>query len=444
MAKIKDIKGLEVLDSRGNPTVQVTVTLDDGTQAKALVPSGASTGQNEAIELRDGDKKRYRGKGVLKAVENVNDPLAELLIGEDISQQERIDELMITEDGTPNKARFGANAILGISLACARAGAKSAKLPLYRYIGGCETSILPCPMMNIINGGAHADNSLEFQEFMIRPTGAPNFSEALRWGTEIFHVLKDVLKAEGHVTSVGDEGGFAPNLESDQAALDVIMEAIEKAGYRPGEQITLALDCAASEFYDRDSQHYVDMKKHRRGEEQINSRSAGEMAAYLKELCKNYPIDSIEDGLDEGDWSGWKVLTRELGEQCQIVGDDLFVTNIDFLQKGIDMGVGNSILIKVNQIGTVTETLKAIKLAHSHGYTTVISHRSGETEDSFIADLAVATGAGQIKTGSLSRTDRIAKYNRLLEIENELGPLAKFRDSNRFRQTLPTPETSKV
>lgn len=432
MTKIEAVQALEILDSRGNPTIQVTVTTTNGIRGKAQVPSGASTGANEALELRDGDQGRYLGKGVLNAVKHVNEDLRELLVGINVLDQTRIDRLMITEDGTTNKARFGANAILGVSLAVARAGAETVQLPLYRYLGGCYSRTLPCPMMNIINGGSHADNSLEFQEFMIRPVGASSFREALRWGAEIFHTLKMVLKKEGHVTSVGDEGGFAPNLPSDEAALELIMEAIEKSGYRPGVDVTLALDCAASEFYDREALAYVDMKKRKAGETRTTQRSAEEMAAHFKNLCDKFPIDSIEDGLAEDDWSGWATLTRSLGERVQLVGDDLFVTNPQFLRRGIEEGIANSILIKVNQIGSLTETLETIQLAQQRGYTTVISHRSGETEDSFIADLAVATGAGQIKTGSLSRTDRIAKYNRLLEIESELGRSSCYADSNRF------------
>lgn len=436
MSKIDSVQALEVLDSRGNPTVSVTVRTTDGIVGKALVPSGASTGINEALELRDGDKSRYLGKGVQQAVKHVNTSLCELLAGESVLDQAHIDKLMITADGTENKARFGANAILGVSLAAARAGAQTVGLPLYRYIGGCHSHTLPCPMMNIINGGSHADNSLEFQEFMIRPIGAPTFAEGLRWGAEIFHTLKSVLKKQGHVTSVGDEGGFAPNLSSDEAALEVIIEAIEKAGYQPGKEISLALDCAASEFYDEEMKRYVDMKKRKKGEEGVKERSPEEMTAHFRALCEKYPIDSIEDGLAEEDWEGWGHLTKGLGDRVQLVGDDLFVTNIKFLKRGIEERIGNSILIKVNQIGSLTETLETIHLAQKSGYTTVISHRSGETEDAFIADLAVATGAGQIKTGSLSRTDRIAKYNRLLEIEAELGRSAHYSDSNPYSSAL--------
>lgn len=424
MPYIKTVKATEILDSRGNPTIEVMIMAGD-VIAKASVPSGASTGHHEALELRDGDDHRYGGKGVQQAVAHVNGPLAQILVGEHVFDQERLDRLMIESDGTPNKSRYGANAILGASLALARAGALTAKLPLFRYIGGAHTFILPCPMMNIINGGAHADNSLDFQEFMIRPIGAPNFREALRWGAEIFHTLKKLLKNEGHVTAVGDEGGFAPNLESNEAALDLILAAIEKAGYHPGTQVTLALDCAASEFYDKVSGSYVEKKKKQR-KQPFAEKSAKEQVAYLEQLCRSYPIDSIEDGLDENDWEGWKYLTERLGNKIQIVGDDIFVTNPIFLQKAIDQGIANSILIKLNQIGTLTETLETIRLAQTHAYTAVVSHRSGETEDSFIADLCVAANTGQIKTGSLSRMDRIAKYNRLLNIEEGLGSAARY------------------
>jgi len=416
MTTIQSLFALEILDSRGNPTLEVTVTTDSGLQAAAAVPSGASTGEHEALELRDKDPSRYSGRGVLQAVENVNGPLAELLVGQNVQEQLLIDKMMIEADGTDNKAKYGANAILGASLAIARAGALTTNQPLYRYIGGTNAHELPCPMMNILNGGAHADNSLDFQEFMIRPTGAPTFSEALRWGAEVFHTLRSLLQSEGYSTAVGDEGGFAPNLPSNEAALDLILKAIETAGYRAGSQITLALDCAASEFFDKGSGKYL-------------GRTSKEQVAYLKELVDKYPIDSIEDGLDENDWEGWQHLNAELGDRIQIVGDDLFVTNTKFLQKGIDLGAANSILIKLNQIGTLSETLNTISMAKKNGMTTVISHRSGETEDSFIADVAVATNSGQIKTGSLSRTDRIAKYNRLLHIEKELGEKGKYVDS---------------
>ena len=431
MSYIKAVKATEILDSRGNPTVEVMIMAGD-IIAKASVPSGASTGEHEAIELRDGDSKRYSGKGVQLAVAHVNGPIAQILVGEHVFDQARLDRLMVQNDGTPNKGRYGANAILGASLALARAGALTAKLPLFRYIGGCHTFILPCPMMNIINGGAHADNSLDFQEFMIRPIAAPTFQEAVRWGAEIFHALKKLLKEEGHVTAVGDEGGFAPNLSSNEEACDLILAAIEKAGYHPGTQITLALDCAASEFYDKAAGKYIEKKKKQR-KQKFAERSAQEQIAYLEELCKKYPIDSIEDGLSENDWTGWKLLSDKLGKQIQLVGDDLFVTNPEFLNKGIEMGVANSILVKVNQIGTLTETLETIRIAQTHAYTAVVSHRSGETEDSFIADLSVAANTGQIKTGSMSRMDRIAKYNRLLNIEEGLGSTALYKDSNPFK-----------
>ena len=430
MSYIRSVKAIEILDSRGFPTVEVMITTDQNIMAKAAVPSGASTGTHEALELRDGDSSRYFGKGVELAVQHVNGPIAQLLIGEHVFDQTRLDMMMIAADGTKNKERWGANAILGASLALARVGALTAGLPLYRYIGGCHTYVLPCPMMNIINGGAHADNSLDFQEFMIRPVGAPTFKEAVRWGSEVFHTLKGLLKKKGHVTAVGDEGGFAPNLGSNEEALDLIVEAIEKAGYRPGNDITLALDCAASEFFDKMTKKYIEKKKQERNQDFVE-RTSEEQVGYLKQLCENYPIDSIEDGLDEADWSGWKYMTDQLGSKIQIVGDDLFVTNPDFLSKGIREGVANSILIKVNQIGTLTETMETIKIAHTHGYTSVISHRSGETEDTIIADISVAVNAGQIKTGSLSRTDRICKYNRLLNIEAGLGEIARYHDSNR-------------
>jgi enolase len=431
MSYIRKIKALEILDSRGNPTLQVTVALDGNIVAKALVPSGASTGEHEAVELRDGDKFRYFGKGVKTAAAHVNGAISELLLGTHIHDQREIDKILIQGDGTANKSKWGANAILGASLAIARAGAMAANLPLYRYIGGCNTFVLPCPMMNIINGGAHAENSLDFQEFMIRPRGAPTFAEAIRWGAEVFHTLKKLLSEKGLVTAVGDEGGFAPSLPSHEAAIEIILQAIEKAGYHPGQQISIALDCAASEIYDKSSKMYIEKKKKKKGEP-FAQRSSAEQAEYLAGLCAKYPIDSVEDGMDENDWDGWKILSEKLGKQVQLVGDDLFVTNTHFLQKGIDEGIANSILIKVNQIGTLSETMDTIRLAQNRGYTTVISHRSGETEDSFIADLAVAVQSGQIKTGSLSRTDRIAKYNRLLEIEAELGPIASYQDSNRW------------
>ncbi len=425
MSKIESIHALEILDSRGNPTLEVFVKTDDGFIGKAAVPSGASTGEHEAMELRDQDPKRYQGKGVLKAIAHVNGPLAQLLRGKNVYDQQEIDNALIQADGTPNKSKYGANAILGISLAAAKAAANAKKLPLYHYLGHAEATVLPVPMMNIINGGAHADNFLDFQEFMIRPIGAPSFHEALRWGTEVFHTLKSLLKKEGHVTSVGDEGGFAPRLQSNEEALDFIMHAIEKAGFKPKTDFTIALDSAASEFYDSESNSYLEKKKKDLGQPFLK-RSADELIRYFEQLASNYPIDTIEDGLDQNDWKGWKSLTAHLGKKLQLVGDDLFVTNLRFLQRGIDEKVGNAILIKVNQIGTLTETLQTIALAKAHGYGTIISHRSGETEDTTIADIAVATRAGQIKTGSLSRSERVAKYNRLLEIESELGSKASF------------------
>lgn len=418
MPIIKHIDALEILDSRGNPTLQVSITTDTGCTGTASVPSGASTGENEAVELRDKDKNRYFGKGVTKAVANVMGPLTALLIGKDIFDQIRIDQAMIEADGTPNKSKFGANSILGISVASAKAAAIELDMPLYRYIGGLHAHVLPCPMMNILNGGVHADNMLDFQEFMIRPIGAPTFKEAVRWGAEIFHTLKALLQEGGHSISVGDEGGFAPNLASNEAALDFILKAIEKAGFKTS-QVSIALDCAASSFYDKAEGRYVEMKKKKKGQS-YNSRTAEEQVLYLSSLCDKYPIDSIEDGLDENDWNGWKLLTEKLHKKVQLVGDDLFVTNTKFLKKGISQGIGNAILIKLNQIGTLTETLDTIELAKQNGYATIISHRSGETSDVTIADLAVATNSGQIKTGSLSRSDRISKYNRLLAIEDQL------------------------
>lgn len=431
MSRIRQIKAIEILDSRGNPTVKVAVTTEQGVVGEACVPSGASTGQHEALELRDNDPTRYGGKGVHQAIDHVNGPIADLLIGEEVIGQSRLDLMMIQSDGTENKSRFGANAILGTSLAIARAAANELHLPLYRYIGGTHAYLLPCPMMNIINGGAHADNSLDFQEFMIRPLGAANFHEAVRWGAETFHMLKKILKEGGHITSVGDEGGFAPNLRSNEEAIELIIRAIEKAGYRPGEQISIALDCAASEFYDRLTGRYIEKKKKQRGESYAE-RGAEEMAAYLASLCERYPIDSIEDALDENDWKGWQHLTKVLGDKIQLVGDDIFVTNPKFLSRGIEEKVANAILIKVNQIGTLTETLETIRLGNTYGYASIISHRSGETEDSTIADIAVAVNAGQIKTGSLSRSDRIAKYNRLLAIEAELGSVGRYYDGNKI------------
>jgi len=411
MSYIHAIRALEILDSRGFPTVQVTLETDDGYIGKAAVPSGASTGTHEALELRDGDQSRYFGKGVKKALDHIRGPIAEALIGEDVREQARLDKIMITLDGTPNKSKLGANAILGVSLAAARAAANSLNLPLYRYLGGIDAHILPCPMMNIINGGAHADNNLDIQEFMIRPIGAKRFSEAMEWGSRIFHTLKKQLKARGLTTAVGDEGGFAPNFTSNEEALEAILQAIEGAKLKPGIDVTLALDVAATEFYKNGL--YLE----KTGKEQVD---------YLVNLTKKYPIDSIEDGLAEDDWESWKLLTDALKGKVQIVGDDLFVTNPIFLRKGIEMGVATAILIKVNQIGTLTETLETMDLARAHGMKSIVSHRSGETEDTFIADIAVGMNAGQIKTGSLSRSDRVAKYNRLLEIESELGTEVAF------------------
>ncbi len=418
MFDITLVHAREILDSRGNPTVEAEVTLSGGAIGRAAVPSGASTGEHEAVELRDGDNSRYLGKGVLKAVENVEGEIAQALGGMDASQQRDIDMRMLDLDGTENKGRLGANAILAVSMACARAVANQLDIPLYRYLGGVNGNILPVPMMNILNGGAHADNNVDFQEFMAMPVGAESFSEALRWGTEVFHTLKGVLKKRGYNTAVGDEGGFAPSLKSNVEAIEVILEAVQKAGYTPGEQIAIALDPAASEFY-KDGKYIF--KKSDKSE-----KSSEEMVRWWSDWANKYPIVSIEDGLAEDDWEGWKLLTDELGDKIQLVGDDLFVTNPERLARGIDNGVANSILIKVNQIGTLSETLDAIEMARRNGYTAVISHRSGETEDTFIADLAVATGAGQIKTGSASRTDRIAKYNQLLRIEEQLGAAARF------------------
>jgi enolase len=415
---IATIQAREVLDSRGNPTVEAEVLLADGAFGRAIVPSGASTGEHEAVELRDGIQERYLGKGVLKAVENVNGEIAEALGGLNASNQRAVDQTMIELDGTPNKARLGANAILAVSMAVARAAAESYKMPLYRYLGGVGACVLPVPMMNILNGGAHADNNVDFQEFMCMPVGAESFSEALRWGVEIFHTLKGVLKKRGYNTSVGDEGGFAPSVKSNTEAIEVVLEAIQAAGFRPGQDVAIALDPAASEFF-QDGK-YVFKKSDK------SSKSSEDMVRFWAKWVNDYPIVSIEDGLAEDDWEGWKLLTEEVGGKIQLVGDDLFVTNTERLQEGIDRGVANSILIKVNQIGTVSETLDAISLARGNGYTCVISHRSGESEDTFIADLAVATGVGQIKTGSASRTDRIAKYNQLLRIEEQLDEEARF------------------
>lgn len=419
MPTIIDVYAREVLDSRGNPTVEVEVLTESGILGRALVPSGASTGEYEAVELRDGDKSRYLGKGVLKAVDNVNNIIAEEVIGLDVRDQAGIDRLMIELDGTDNKGKLGANAILGVSMACARAAADYTGLPLYRYLGGFNAKQLPTPMMNIINGGSHADNNVDFQEFMIMPVGAPTFKEALRMGTEVFHHLKKVLSGKGLNTAVGDEGGFAPNLGSNREALEVIMEAIRQAGYEPGKDVYLALDVASSELYNKETKKY-DLAGEGR------SLTSEEMVSFYEELVNEFPIISIEDGLDENDWDGHKLLTERIGNRVQLVGDDLFVTNTKRLASGIEQGVGNSILIKVNQIGTLTETFEAIEMAKRAGYTAVISHRSGETEDTTIADIAVATNAGQIKTGSLSRTDRIAKYNQLLRIEDDLGELAVY------------------
>ena len=420
MTEIASIHAREILDSRGNPTVEADVVLEDGTRGRAAVPSGASTGEHEAVELRDGDKEHYLGKGVLQAVENVESLIAPELQGMDAANQRLIDATMIAIDGTENKGKLGANAILAVSMACARASAQALGIPLYRYIGGVNACILPTPMMNILNGGAHADNNVDFQEFMVMPIGAETFSDALRWGTEVFHTLKGVLKKKGYNTAVGDEGGFAPSLKSNVEALEVILEAIELAGYKVGEQIAIALDPAASEFYNKDTGKYVFKKSDK------SEKNSEQMAAYWESWVRQYPIISIEDGLAEDDWTGWKILSEKVGRTTQLVGDDLFVTNSKRLQRGIEEGVANSILVKVNQIGTVSETLDAIELARRNGYTSIISHRSGETEDTFIADLAVGTGAGQIKTGSASRTDRIAKYNQLLRIEEELGQTAQF------------------
>jgi len=424
MSKIARVHGREILDSRGNPTVEVEVTTTNGVVGIAKVPSGASTGEHEAVELRDKDPKRYGGKGVTKAVSNVNGPINNLLSGKDVFDQAGLDHAMIALDGTPNKAKLGSNAILGASLAIARAAALEKKLPLYAYLNP-NSSLIPTPMMNILNGGVHADNSLDFQEFMIRPHGAPTFKEALRMASEVFHTLKGLLKAKGHVVSVGDEGGFAPNLSSNEEVIEYILSAIEKAGYKPKTHISIAIDPASSEFYDKEKGLYVEMKK-KNAKKDFKTFSAKEQIDILENLVKKYPIDTLEDGLAENDWDGWKLLTQRLGKTIQLIGDDIFVTNSAFLQKGIDLKVANSILIKLNQIGTLTETLATIALAKKHGYKTVISHRSGETEDPFIADLSVAANLGQIKTGSLCRSERIAKYNRLLTIEEELGKTSKY------------------
>ena len=426
--EIIKITGREILDSRGNPTVEADALLADGSFGRAAVPSGASTGEHEAIELRDGEKARYLGKGVRKAVASVNGEIADALMGMDASRQAEVDRKMLALDETANKGRLGANAILAVSLAVARAAAQSQGTPLFRYLGGVNACLLPVPMMNILNGGAHADNSVDVQEFMIVPHGVPNFAESIRAGAEIFHTLKSVLKRRGYSTSVGDEGGFAPNLKSNEEALEVILEAISLAGYKAGEQVGLALDCAASEFFDKGKAKYVFKKSDK------SERNAEQMAALWAGWAARYPILSIEDGMAEDDWAGWKHLTEQLGAKVQLVGDDLFVTNTERLRRGIQEGIANSILIKVNQIGSLTETLEAMAMADRAGYTNIVSHRSGETEDSFIADLAVATGAGQIKTGSASRTDRMAKYNQLLRIEEELGASARFAGRSAFRR----------
>ncbi|MBE2230748.1 MAG: phosphopyruvate hydratase [Chitinophagaceae bacterium] len=420
MSYISEIFARQILDSRGNPTVEVDVITDEGAIGRAAVPSGASTGIHEAVELRDGDKKKYVGKGVLKAVKNVNTIIAPELLGFDVADQTGIDELMIQLDGTPNKGKLGANALLAVSMAVAKAAAEEASLPLYRYIGGTNAKVLPVPMMNILNGGAHADNKIDFQEFMVMPVGAPSFNEGLRWGVEIFHSLKSVLKKKGYSTNVGDEGGFAPNIQSNEEAIETVLTAIQAAGYKAGTQIKIAMDAANSELWDGKKKKYVFHKSN--GKEM----SSEQLVKYWEGWVKNYPICSIEDGMAEDDWNGWKMLTDAIGSKCQLVGDDLFVTNVTRLQQGIDKGVGNALLVKVNQIGTVTETINAVTLAQHSGYNTIMSHRSGETEDTTIADLAVALNCGQIKTGSASRTDRMAKYNQLLRIEELLGSSAIY------------------
>jgi enolase len=420
MSKIATIQARQILDSRGNPTIEVDVTADNGVVGRAAVPSGASTGKHEAVELRDGDKNSYLGKGVLKAVQNVNTTLNAVLRGMDIFDQSAIDKRMLELDGTENKANLGANALLGVSLAAARTAAQLKGQPLYRYVGGEDATLLPIPLMNILNGGSHADNSIDFQEFMIVPVGAERFSDALRMGVEVFHHLKNVLKSSKHSTNVGDEGGFAPNLKSNEEAINVVLQAIEKAGYKPGVDIFIAMDAATSEFYDAETKMYHFKKS--TGDKLTSS----EMVGFWKDWCSKYPIISIEDGLDEDDWAGWKELTTTLGDKVQLVGDDLFVTNVKRLKRGIDEGIANSILVKVNQIGTLTETIDAVKMADNNGYTSIMSHRSGETEDTTIADLAVALKTGQIKTGSASRSDRIAKYNQLLRIEEALGDTARY------------------
>lgn len=420
MSYIIEVHARQILDSRGNPTVEVDVLTDEGAMGRAAVPSGASTGIHEAVELRDNDKKKYVGKGVIKAVKNVNDQIAKAIEGFDVSAQAAIDQIMIELDGTPNKGKLGANAILAVSMAVAKAAAEEANLPLYRYIGGTNAKTLPIPMMNIVNGGAHADNKIDFQEFMVMPIGAPNFSEGLRWGVEIFHHLKSVLKKKGFSTNVGDEGGFAPNIQSNEEAIETVLEAIHAAGYKTGSQIAIAMDAANSELWDAKKKKYVFHKS--TGKEM----SSDQLVKYWEKWVKQYPIISIEDGMAEDDWSGWKALTETIGDKCQLVGDDLFVTNVNRLQMGIDKKIGNGLLVKVNQIGTLTETINAVTLAQHNGYNTIMSHRSGETEDTTIADLAVALNCGQIKTGSASRTDRMAKYNQLIRIEEALGETAIY------------------
>ncbi|HEM5678462.1 phosphopyruvate hydratase [Streptococcus suis] len=430
MSIITDVYAREVLDSRGNPTLEVEVYTESGAFGRGMVPSGASTGEHEAVELRDGDKSRYLGLGTQKAVDNVNNVIADAIIGFDVRDQQAIDRAMIALDGTPNKGKLGANAILGVSIAVARAAADYLEVPLYTYLGGFNTKVLPTPMMNIINGGSHSDAPIAFQEFMILPVGAPSFKEGLRWGAEVFHALKKILKARGLVTAVGDEGGFAPKFEGTEDGVETIIEAIEAAGYEAGENgIMIGFDCASSEFYDKERKVYDYTKFEGEG---AAVRTSAEQIDYLEELVNKYPIITIEDGMDENDWDGWKALTERLGKRVQLVGDDFFVTNTDYLVRGIKEGAANSILIKVNQIGTLTETFEAIEMAKEAGYTAVVSHRSGETEDSTIADIAVATNAGQIKTGSLSRTDRIAKYNQLLRIEDQLGEVAVYKGLNSF------------
>ncbi len=428
MAQIQKIHARQILDSRGNPTVEVDVVTTNGTLGRAAVPSGASTGKHEAVELRDGDKKKYMGKGVLKAVNNINTSIAKVLEGVNVFEQNAIDEMMLLTDGTPNKAKLGANAILAVSMASAKAAAEELGMPLYRYIGGVNANTLPIPLMNILNGGAHADNKIDFQEFMIMPVGAENFSHALRMGTEIFHHLKNVLKKKGYSTNVGDEGGFAPNIGSNEEAIETVLTAIEAAGYKAGSQVYIAMDAAVTEMYDEKAKIYHFHKSNGK------KMKTEELVDYWATWCKKYPIASIEDGMAEDDWKGWKLMTEKLGDKVQLVGDDLFVTNVDRLQKGIDNDTANSILVKVNQIGTLTETINAVNLAHRNSYTSIMSHRSGETEDVTIADLAVALNCGQIKTGSASRTDRIAKYNQLLRIEEELGPMAIYPGKN-FKYT---------